>query len=235
MELPAPPEDLILEPGVRAMDCNVTCCTYEPGGIICFAEYNFSDYYNITDVPQGEMIVRWSYTTFVFITGLIGNLVVIHILLSNRLLLQTTVNIFILNMSLADLILVICGPIPFTIRDTQSFWVLGEAWCHLEGFIQGRWRGLVPLGRLHSRLVRGLVPLGRFHSRSVARPGATWTASFKVSGEAWCHLDGFIQGQWLGLVQLVRLHSRSVARPGAIYTASFNVSGEVWCHLDGFI
>ncbi|KAF2364334.1 G protein-coupled receptor rhodopsin-like [Trinorchestia longiramus] len=39
-------------------------------------------------------------------------------------------------MSVADLILAVSGPIPFTIRDTNAFWVLSPAWCHLEGYVQ---------------------------------------------------------------------------------------------------
>lgn len=117
--------------------CNLTCCEYEPGLQVCSINYNFSDFYNITEVPQYEMIIRWSFTVPVFLLGVIGNLTIIHILLRNTLLLRTSVNNFILNMSVADLILACCGPIPFTIRDANSFWVLGEAWCHLEGYIQG--------------------------------------------------------------------------------------------------
>lgn len=130
---------VFLDASTDRMACNITCCQYEdPDGIICFINYNFSDYYNVTEKPEVEMIARWTYAVLVFIAGIIGNIVVIHILLANRLLLRTTVNIFILNMSIADLILAVCGSIPFTIGDTELFWVLGEVWCHLEGFSQGK-------------------------------------------------------------------------------------------------
>jgi len=121
------------------MVCNLTCCqSGGNGSVLCFPEYNFTDYYNVTETSEFEMAVRWSYTTIVFLTGFIGNLLIIQILCTNRLLLKASINKFILNMSIADFILICTGPILFTIRDTNDFWVLGEAWCHLEGYVQSK-------------------------------------------------------------------------------------------------
>ena len=119
--------------------CNVTCCLSDDGSHVCFINYNYSDYSNITVPSDVELAVRWTYTTIVFMFGFFGNLAIIHILLTNRLLLKASVNKFILNMSIADFILTCAGPILFTIRDVSSpFWPLGAAWCHLEGYIQGK-------------------------------------------------------------------------------------------------
>ncbi|XP_042215373.1 substance-K receptor-like [Homarus americanus] len=121
---------------VSKIVCNDSCCRYKDNDVICFSDYNYTDKHNLTYTPTWEMTVRWTYVTLVVLVALLGNLCTIIILLKNRLLLRTSVNHFILNMSVADLILTITGPIPFTIRDTSYFWPLGKVWCHLEGYIQ---------------------------------------------------------------------------------------------------
>ena len=119
-----------------SISCNLTCCKYSEDDIICFSELNFTDANNITTWASWELAVRWTFTSLVVLVAVLGNLTIIIILAKNRLLLRTSVNHFILNMSVADLILALTGPIPFTIRDTSMFWTLGELWCHLEGYIQ---------------------------------------------------------------------------------------------------
>lgn len=119
-----------------SITCNLTCCNYSEDEIICFSEMNYTDVNTIRTWPQWELVVRWTFTSLVFLMAVLGNMTIIIILAKNRLLLRTSVNHFILNMSVADLILGLTGPIPFTIRDTSLFWPLGEVWCHLEGYIQ---------------------------------------------------------------------------------------------------
>ncbi|XP_045608896.2 neuropeptide Y receptor type 2 [Procambarus clarkii] len=116
--------------------CNVSCCQYSTNNVICFGDFNYTDKHNLTHLASWDLGVRWTYAILVMLVALLGNLSVIIILLKNRLLLRTSVNHFILNMSVADLIMAVTGPIPFTIRDISSFWPLGEVWCHLEGYIQ---------------------------------------------------------------------------------------------------
>ena len=117
--------------------CNLTCCQYEDGKEFCFDQYNFTDFNEIKVYPVWEVAIRWIITLPIVVVGFFGNLTVIVILLKNRILLRTDINIFILNMAVSDLILAIAGPIPFTIRCTHQFWVLGKVWCHLDGFVQG--------------------------------------------------------------------------------------------------
>ena len=120
-----------------AEKCNLTCCC--AGDItVCFDDKNYSDYGNITHAAEWELALRWSFAIPTFLLGFIGNALLIIILLKNRLLLRAPVNLFILNMSVADLILSVVGPIPFTIRDTNYFWVLGAVWCKLEGYLQSK-------------------------------------------------------------------------------------------------
>lgn len=133
----------IFEPNsYDSMTCNETCCSYEVDECgtyetICFSDYNFTDFQELKKTPQWEEAVRWTYVALVVVLGVFGNLAIISILFTNRLLMRTSVNYFILNMAISDLILASAGPITFTIRDTNQFWVLGEQWCHFDGFLQG--------------------------------------------------------------------------------------------------
>lgn len=120
----------------RELVCNDTCCQMSSGNVLCFNDYNFTDRENITSPETWELVIRWIYASLVMTVAVLGNLTIIIILAKNSLLRLTSVNNFILNMSVADLITALAGPIPFTIRDTAYFWVLGEAWCYLDGYIQ---------------------------------------------------------------------------------------------------
>nr|XP_053643501.1 substance-K receptor-like [Cherax quadricarinatus]XP_053643502.1 substance-K receptor-like [Cherax quadricarinatus] len=121
---------------LSTISCNESCCKYSNSNIICFGDYNYTDRLNLTYIESWELGVRWTYAILVMLVALLGNLTIIIILLKNRLLLRTSVNHFILNMSIADLILAITGPVPFTVYNTSDFWPLGRVWCHLEGYIQ---------------------------------------------------------------------------------------------------
>ncbi|XP_071527474.1 LOW QUALITY PROTEIN: uncharacterized protein [Panulirus ornatus] len=118
------------------MTCNLTCCTSSINVTYCYGDKNFTDMKNLTYPETWELGVKWTFAILVTLMAVLGNVCIIIILMKNRLLLRTSVNHFILNMSVADLITGVAGPIPFTIRDTNNFWVLGETWCHLEGYIQ---------------------------------------------------------------------------------------------------
>ncbi|XP_042215372.1 substance-K receptor-like [Homarus americanus] len=117
------------------MICDDNCCTSSNNVTICFKDYNYTDKMNITHHEPWDVAVRWTYATLVVLVAFLGNLCIIIILLKNRLLLRTSVNLFILNMSVADLITSLAGPIPFTIQQVSYFWPLGRIWCHLEGYI----------------------------------------------------------------------------------------------------
>ena len=120
--------------------CDNDCCYEKDGNVFsCSIDQNYFDRVNVTEIPKWDLALRWSYTITVLFFGVIGNSTVILILLRNRLLLRATVNHFILNMSIADLILSLIGPVQFTIMSTSSFWPFGEFWCKIEGFLQSKY------------------------------------------------------------------------------------------------
>lgn len=119
-----------------SMECNETCCSWGDGQVMCFSDYNFTDKCNLTHTDSWELGVRWAFTVVITVLGFFGNLSIIIILFRNRLLLRTPVNRFIMNMAFADFMLSCLGPVQFTISDTHQFYILGEVWCHWEGYIQ---------------------------------------------------------------------------------------------------
>ena len=120
--------------------CDNKCCYDKSGNVLfCFKDHNYFDRVNVTETPTWDLALRWSYTIPVLLFGVIGNATVIILLLKNRLLLRTTVNHFILNMSIADLILSLIGPVQFTMRETNHFWPFDKLWCTLDGFLQSKY------------------------------------------------------------------------------------------------
>ncbi|XP_037790442.1 substance-K receptor-like [Penaeus monodon] len=119
-----------------SVTCNDTCCSWAGGSdnTFCFSDRDFPE--DLATTPAWELGVRYGAATFLCVTGVLGNLCILVILLKNRLLLRTSVNLFILNMSVADLVTAAAGPLPYTARDTQQFWTLGETWCFPGGFLQ---------------------------------------------------------------------------------------------------
>ncbi|CAL4059376.1 unnamed protein product [Meganyctiphanes norvegica] len=121
---------------VSKMFCNDTCCTSSKNFTFCFIDHNFTEKYNFREQADWEVGARWGISIPLALLGFCGNFITIFLLLRNRLLMRSSVNHFILNMAVADLILSLAGPIPTTIRFLNQFWVLGEVWCHMDGFIQ---------------------------------------------------------------------------------------------------
>lgn len=132
------PSEVMSDLEEGTLNCNSTCCQMSSGTVVCFGDYNFTDRANVTYPEKWEMALRWTFASLVMLVAVVGNMTIIIILAKNRLLLRHSINCFILNMSVADLITALAGPIPFTIRDTAYFWVLGETWCYMEGYIQSK-------------------------------------------------------------------------------------------------
>jgi hypothetical protein len=83
-------------------------------------------------------IYEWIFIAFfslVFIFGLIGNILVFYAVWSNVYLRNTT-NFFLVNLSIADfLVLLVCLP-PTVIHDIAQTWFLGEILCKIVSYLQ---------------------------------------------------------------------------------------------------
>lgn len=73
----------------------------------------------------------------IFLVGLLGNGLVCFVVFRNSNM-RTVVNIFIVNLAIADfLVLLICLP-PSVVADTTETWWLGGAMCKVVPFLQVR-------------------------------------------------------------------------------------------------
>lgn len=92
-------------------------------------------------------VIEWiiiSIYSVIFLIGLIGNGLVCFVVIRVSHM-RTIVNIFIVNLAVADfLVLLICMP-PSVLADTTESWYLGDLMCKLVPFLQ------VEIILLHSR------------------------------------------------------------------------------------
>jgi hypothetical protein len=81
-----------------------------------------------------EIITKTVAVLPLVIIAILGNLTVIRIVLKARLT-KNPVNLFILNMSIADLLTALIFPWIFLVSDFYQRFVLGKAICKSEGFV----------------------------------------------------------------------------------------------------
>lgn len=87
-------------------------------------------------IPGPERIVVPVIFSVVILFGCIGNILVILVILKNRNRARNTTNVFILNLSVADLtFLLFCVPFHATIYTVQS-WPFGDFMCRSVHFLQ---------------------------------------------------------------------------------------------------
>ncbi|XP_065646427.1 alpha-1A adrenergic receptor [Hydra vulgaris] len=80
------------------------------------------------------IIIKSLYLVICIILGLIGNLVVLITILKYRKL-QTITNYFVLNLSITDLLFIICCMPTIIITTIAEKWLLGDVVCNIIGFL----------------------------------------------------------------------------------------------------
>nr|KAG5709625.1 hypothetical protein BaRGS_001675 [Batillaria attramentaria] len=105
------------------------------------SDYDFEDYYYYDHVgpdPVIQAFFSWLFIglfVIVFVVGLGGNCLVCFAVWRNPRMRSAT-NIFLVNLAVADLLVVlICLP-PTAVEDTFGFWYLGLAMCKVVKFVQ---------------------------------------------------------------------------------------------------
>ena len=69
------------------------------------------------------------------IVGIIGNVLVIYIVLSDKKMRTSVTNLFIMNLALADLLIMIFGVPEIVMFMINKGWILGEDACKIQRFI----------------------------------------------------------------------------------------------------
>lgn len=112
---------------------NTTGC--DPSDLFCLTT---EQAYNVLMDYIFPEIYEWIFIALfflVFIFGLIGNILVFYAVWSNVYLRNTT-NFFLVNLSIADfLVLLVCLP-PTVIHDIAQTWFLGEILCKIVSYLQ---------------------------------------------------------------------------------------------------
>ena len=104
---------------------------YFPGG-----NFSMGDQSTMCCIPGIETIVIPIVFSLVVVLGCIGNTLVIVVILKNKTHFRNTTNIFILNLSMADMLfLIFCVPFHATIY-TVPDWPFGQFMCKFVHFVQ---------------------------------------------------------------------------------------------------
>lgn len=113
-----------------------SCAQYD---LLCLDKNNQTDLvYHILMNYIFPNIYQWIFIALfflVFVFGLIGNILVFHAVWSNFHLRNAT-NYFLVNLSIADfLVLLICLP-PTVVHDIAQTWFLGQIICKIVTYLQ---------------------------------------------------------------------------------------------------
>lgn len=109
---------------------NCSSCTNE----FCLPPEDYELYRSAVAVDDFEMVFV-ILNVIVFLTGIMGNLLVIIAVTTTKSM-QSVTNIFIVNLATADLLVMLfCAP-PSVIWDVTNTWIFGSLMCRIIGYIQ---------------------------------------------------------------------------------------------------
>lgn len=104
---------------------------------VIYSDFNESNFNGTQWYIDMEGSIRIPLYALIFLTGLIGNILVIVTLARNRRL-RIVTNVFLLNLAVSDLLLgVFCMPITLIGTLLREF-VFGEVMCKIISYIQGK-------------------------------------------------------------------------------------------------
>ncbi|XP_022313602.1 QRFP-like peptide receptor isoform X2 [Crassostrea virginica] len=106
--------------------------------------FNFSDFDTrhhdypislLTPVPTGEAAAKITVYTFLILTALIGNTLIILVVLKNKRM-QTTTNYFLVNLAVSDLVVSLSCSWVHLVDNLTEGWILGNFFCPFNTFAQ---------------------------------------------------------------------------------------------------
>lgn len=111
---------------------------------------NFSGVSNVTSCPMDEKLLSTVLTTFysvIFIVGLVGNIIALYVFLGIHRK-RNSIQIYLLNVAVADLLLIFCLPFRIMYHINQNRWTLGVILCKVVGtlFYMNMYISIILLG-----------------------------------------------------------------------------------------
>ena len=101
----------------------------------CEEEAEYLDrIYDYVTPTKFEVAILYFYA-IVFIVGVVGNILVCYAIARN-LHMRSVTNIFIVNLSIADLLVIIFCLVPTALEDVTETWYMGLVACKIVKFIQ---------------------------------------------------------------------------------------------------
>ncbi|XP_016012049.1 probable G-protein coupled receptor 34 [Rousettus aegyptiacus] len=112
--------------------------------------YNFSGASNFTDCPMDEKVlssVLIAFYSVIFIVGLVGNIIALYVFLGIHRK-RNSIQIYLLNVAIADLLLIFCLPFRIMYHINQNKWTLGVILCKVVGtlFYMNMYISIILLG-----------------------------------------------------------------------------------------
>ncbi|XP_037676667.1 probable G-protein coupled receptor 34 [Choloepus didactylus] len=152
---------------------------------------NFSGASNVTTCFMDEKLLSSVLTTFysiIFIVGLVGNIIALYVFLGIHRK-RNSIQIYLLNVAIADLLLIFCLPFRIMYHINQNKWTLGVILCKVVGT-------LFYMNMYISIILLGFISLDRYIkiNRSVQqRKALTTKQSIYVCCTVWAiALGGFL-------------------------------------------
>ncbi|KAK2163053.1 hypothetical protein LSH36_86g00013 [Paralvinella palmiformis] len=129
------PLDDVIDGASDVTPTNVTC-----SNDYCVSDSEYLDMIISYIYPDGFEWCLIAIYTVVFVVGLIGNSLVCYVVWRNKSM-QTVTNCFIVNLSVADLLVIlVCLP-PTVLEDVTETWYIDSAMCKVVKYFQ-IWRNL---------------------------------------------------------------------------------------------
>lgn len=152
---------------------------------------NVSEFLNFTKCTMDEKLLSSVLTVFysvIFIVGLVGNITALYVFLSIHRK-RNSIQIYLLNVAIADLLLIFCLPFRIMYHINQNKWTLGVILCKVVGT-------LFYMNMYISIILLGFISLDRYIkiNRSIQqRKVITTRQSIYICGTVWAiALAGFL-------------------------------------------
>ncbi|XP_078265344.1 putative G-protein coupled receptor 34b [Rhinoraja longicauda] len=144
-------------------------------------EANTTDDHNCIVHEDFLMVLLPIMYSFIFLTGLISNIsaLLIFFFLKTK---KNSIHVYLINMAIADLLLIICLPFRIAHHANHNQWMLGTLFCNIIGilFYMNMYISITLLGFISvDRYLKIIKPLQHYKLQEVTR-------SSMICGILWC-------------------------------------------------